>query len=103
MALTRSSAPSTAPPALWRHCWAPPVPTQNWPVSSKMLSTDHSPLASAAVAVIGLNVDPVGPALWVARLRSGSPLLALVSASYLAWERLPVNTDGSKLGSEPMA
>jgi hypothetical protein len=34
-------------------------------------STNQLPLSSAAVAVIGLNVDPVGPALWIARLISG--------------------------------
>jgi hypothetical protein len=32
-------------------------------VSLKMLSTDHSPLDNAAVAVIGLNVEPTGPTL----------------------------------------
>ena len=68
-----------------------------------MLSVVHSPLDSAATEVIGLNVDPVGPALWVARLSRASPLLGLVSWSYLAWLRLPVNTEGSKLGSDPMA
>ena len=87
--------PSTAWPALWRHCWAAPVPTQNWPLSSYRLPVVHSPLSSAAVDVIGLNVEPVGPALWMARLSSGYPSLGLVSWSYLDWLRLPVNTDGS--------
>ncbi len=31
----------------------------------------HTPLWSAAVAVMPLNVDPVGYALWIARLNSG--------------------------------
>ena len=38
----------------------------------------QAPLCRAAVAVIGLNVEPVGPALWIARFSSGSPLLGLV-------------------------
>ena len=79
------------------------MPTQNWPVSSKMSLVVHSPLDSAATLVIGLNVEPVGPALCVARLSSASPPLGLVSWSYLAWLRLPVKIDGSKLGSDPIA
>ena len=53
-----SSDPSTALPALWRH-WPE---MQNWPVSSNTELVVHAPLSSAAVAVIGLNVEPVGPA-----------------------------------------
>ncbi len=60
IALSRSSEPSTAWPALCRH-WPE---MQNWPVSSKMLLVLHTPLSSAAVAVIGLKVEPVGPTLW---------------------------------------
>ena len=37
------------------------------------LSTSQLPLSSAATAVIGLNVEPSGPSLWIARLISGSP------------------------------
>ena len=69
IAFTRSSEPSTAPPALWRH-WPE---MQNWPVSSKMSPAVQTPLSSAAVAVIDLNVEPVGPALWNARFTCGSP------------------------------
>ena len=68
-----------------------------------MEPTVHSPLCSAAVAVIGLNVEPVGPWLSIARLIRGALDAWLVSARYLAALRLDVNTLGSKLGSEPIA
>ena len=54
---------------------------QNWPVSSQIWSGAQSPLSSAAVAVITLNVEPVGPALWIARFSSGLPLLGPNMAS----------------------
>ena len=63
----------------------------------------HTPLSSAAVAVIGLNVEPVGPALWIARLSSGSPPLGFVNALYSAYETGLVKIDGLNVGYEPIA
>src|ERR1700735_5134492 len=61
------------------------------------------PLSSAAVAVIGLNVEPVGPALWIARLRRGSPLATLVRPRYVASEIGLVKMHGSNVGYDPIA
>ena len=50
-----------------RRCAAPNPPTSKEPVSLKMVSGSISPSSSAAVAVIGLNADPVGYPPCIAR------------------------------------
>ena len=56
------------------------------------------PSCSAAIAVTGLNVEPVGYVAAIARLNSGAPLASEFSASYLRWESGLANTLASKLG-----
>jgi hypothetical protein len=46
-----------------------------------MLLSEMIPLVSAASAVIGLKVDPVGYVAEIARLKSGAPLAWEVSES----------------------
>ena len=53
---------------------------QNRPVSSNVSSGSHVPLCSAASAVIGVNVEPVGPGLSIARFIRGWLEAELVNA-----------------------
>ncbi len=53
--------------------------------------------------MITLNVEPVGPALWIARFSSGLPLLAPNMASYRDWVIGCVKTLGLNVGFEPIA
>ena len=56
-------------------------PTVSEPPSNSTVEGVISPLWSAAVEVISLNVEPVGYRPWVARLASGAPLSG-------SWSRL---------------
>ena len=51
------------------------------PVSSIVWPAEMIPLSSEAIAVIGLNVEPVGYCAAIARLSSGAPLAWDVSRS----------------------
>ena len=62
-----------------------------------------SPLWSAAVAVISLNVDPVGYADWIARSKSGAPFAWLDSRSRSDCLIVFENTFGSNDGELPRA
>src|SRR5689334_4174294 len=99
MAFSRFSTPSTAPPAFWRH-W--PL-KQYLPVSSNTSPTVQAPLCRAAVAVIGLNVDPVGPAVWIARLSRGKLEAGLLSCWYTDLGTGLVKMLGSNEGLDPIA
>ena len=59
--------PNAAPPAFLNAT----LPSLSDPVSLMIVSGVINPPSSAAVAVIGLNVDPVGYRPWIARFDSG--------------------------------
>jgi hypothetical protein len=57
-----------------------PSPRSNDPPSKMVVSGVNTPASRAAIAVIGLKVEPVGYRPWIARLESGAPLSSSVSA-----------------------
>ncbi len=76
----------------------------HWPAPSPSLGL-ITPASSAAIAVIGLKVEPVGYSPSSARLvsRPGSSPWRPASASYSASVSGLANLFGSKLGEEPIA
>ena len=80
------------PPALCRVI----PPSVNEPPSTIVVVGVSTPLSSAATAVIGLNVEPVGYRPWVARSVYGDPVVFEKTWSTTDCESLGlVNTEGS--------
>ena len=56
-------------------------PSLNSPLSISVVVGEITPSSIAAIAVIGLNVEPVGYVAAIARLNSGAPFSSEDSAS----------------------
>src|SRR3954469_25400923 len=101
MARGRLSEPFTALPALQNSCSAAPILMH--PESLIGVLGVMMPWLSAARAVIGLNVEPVGYRPPIARLKRGEPALAPKSCSRRFCVIGRESTSGSYDGFEPIA
>src|SRR5919204_2693698 len=93
----------TVPSAWWPalHAVWPAVPSLMQPLSSIGSLGETTPVDSAASAVIGLNVEPVGYAPVIERLKSGAPNLSLYSRSVCDSDSGRERIDGLNVGYEP--
>ncbi len=91
----------TSLPALQNDCFAAPISMQ--PGSLIGVLGVMIPWLSAASAVIGLNVEPVGYRPPIARLNRGEPAFGPNSCSRRFWVIGRERTAGSNVGFEPIA
>src|SRR5215212_1648192 len=100
----RASLMSTGPLIAWPAlCRVRLLSSLSEPVSLKIVFGAIRWFSSAAVAVIGLNAEPVGYRPWIARFARGASVFREVSAWYWLWVIGWVKIDGSKVGEEPIA